>query len=339
MWLKDGQTNAVNASLGNRKDAQLDQLMETYPNATDGSEGLHQPTPLAEKIKALHLMNENQRIASQSSSLHIPTRLSSNEESLARQLGSRESLFVDGRTHFLDKQRATEKISRNVRKMISTFESSQSQELRPLDNVSTERILPMKGPSDEEPTTQKNDQMLSNADMGLKSYTNDGGLRPSRIDRSHELSLGPQSTCPSIENPDTDKLDMRASQNQHAQLSTGNDLYYFESSENWIIPGEKRRLCITTASKRVMNLVRAFDNNEETDQTKRRSSKTFPIKNRYISQEVKKNGKGSHRFRKPKVESSENEKASGGLIGQVVKITIMLAFGTLVLVTRQRSDR
>ncbi|KAK9142393.1 hypothetical protein Syun_011793 [Stephania yunnanensis] len=312
--------------------------MQTYPSATDGSEGLHQPTPLAGKIKALHLMEENQRIATQSSSLHIPTRFSSTEESLGRQLGSQESLFVDGRNHFPDKQRTTEKIPSNVRKMISAFESSQSQELRPLDNILTERISPMKCPSDKEPITQKNDRMQSNADMGLKSYTNDVGLRPLRIDRSPEPSKGPKSACPSIETPD--KLDMRASQNQHARLTIGNELYNFESSENWIIPGEKKRLCITTASKRVMNLVKAFDSNGETDQTKRRSPKAVPVKeNHYIFQEVKKNGKGSHSLRKPKVESSENEKASGRLIGQVVRITIMLAFGTLVLVTRQRSNR
>ncbi|XP_042503050.1 uncharacterized protein LOC122080203 isoform X2 [Macadamia integrifolia] len=115
-----------------------------------------------------------------------------------------------------------------------------------------------------------------------------------------------------------------------------------ESPGSWILPDGSRRLCIT-GSEQVMELMGSWGVCRETHQRDMNLFKMDGFDEHGIHDDtdiwVNKDDVTSQCSRKPNPEGSGDVTMPGGLLGQVVKIAIMVAFGTLVLVTRQRKSR
>uniref|UniRef100_A0A5B7AFK1 Uncharacterized protein n=1 Tax=Davidia involucrata TaxID=16924 RepID=A0A5B7AFK1_DAVIN len=113
----------------------------------------------------------------------------------------------------------------------------------------------------------------------------------------------------------------------------------FESSGAWIFPDDARRLCITTGGKQVMCLMGGCQVEAKSHQGK--ESISVP-ENLHLQSgtdvELKRGEKTFHKLRKSRPESSADA-ASTGPVGQAIKIAIMVGFGALVLLTRQRKPR
>lgn len=110
-----------------------------------------------------------------------------------------------------------------------------------------------------------------------------------------------------------------------------------ERSGMWIFPDNTQRLCITTAGKKVMKILGRLE--ARTRQEKKYSSKSqmaekcnVPFRNEY---ETKMGERNFCNQQESGPESSPDD-ASSGLVGQVLKIAIILGFGAFVFLTRQK---
>ncbi|XP_018845802.1 uncharacterized protein LOC109009661 isoform X3 [Juglans regia] len=117
----------------------------------------------------------------------------------------------------------------------------------------------------------------------------------------------------------------------------------FESSGVWIFPVEARRLCVTTGGTKMIDLMGGYSMEPEVHQGKLNLSTRDNVEEHSvdagIAVKVNKDEKTCHEIRNSKHERSENTETSGGLVGQVVKVAIMIGFGLLVLLTRQKNNR
>ncbi|GMY36293.1 hypothetical protein FCV25MIE_31535 [Fagus crenata] len=111
--------------------------------------------------------------------------------------------------------------------------------------------------------------------------------------------------------------------------------YLFESSGAWIFPDEARRLCVTTGGKRVMDLMEGCSIKPKVHQGKLNISMREDMEEHSVDA-VTVIEKTCHKIGKSKPESSEDIDTSGGLVGQAIKVAIMVGFGILVLLTRKR---
>ncbi|XP_041005718.1 uncharacterized protein LOC121250617 isoform X11 [Juglans microcarpa x Juglans regia] len=117
----------------------------------------------------------------------------------------------------------------------------------------------------------------------------------------------------------------------------------FESSGVWIFPVEARRLCVTTGGTKMIDLMGGYSMEPEVHQGKLNLSTRDIVEEHSvdagIAVKVNKDEKTCHKIRNSKHERSENIETSGGPVGQVVKVAIMIGFGLLVLLTRQKNNR
>ncbi|XP_022937773.1 uncharacterized protein LOC111444070 isoform X3 [Cucurbita moschata] len=107
-------------------------------------------------------------------------------------------------------------------------------------------------------------------------------------------------------------------------------------SGGWIFPDEKRRVCVTTGGNQMLE-----------DMVGGRTSYTFSRKvemkisteeSRRTSETRANRGKHDHQ-EMIKPESSDDVKPSEGPLANAFKIAVMIGFGTLVLLTRQRKKK
>ncbi|XP_062147954.1 uncharacterized protein LOC133856918 isoform X4 [Alnus glutinosa] len=117
----------------------------------------------------------------------------------------------------------------------------------------------------------------------------------------------------------------------------------FESSDAWIFPDEARRFCVTTGGKKVMILMGGSSIKPKLQEGKLNLSMQENMEEHTVDAgnviKVDKDEKNCHKIRKLKPESSEDMDTSGGPLGQAIKVAIMVGFGILVLLTRQRNNR
>ncbi|KAI6679617.1 hypothetical protein NL676_033498 [Syzygium grande] len=132
-----------------------------------------------------------------------------------------------------------------------------------------------------------------------------------------------------IDSVDSPKINFRRASNDKVKSMNccQREHDVFEGSDAWIFPDEPRNLCITTGRKLAMHLM--GDASDDGEHMKVRRNET----------EVKKDQKKSYGKIRPKTDNSTDVDPSGGQIGQVMKVAIMVGFGALVLLTRQRKDR
>ncbi|XAR53433.1 hypothetical protein NMG60_11021980 [Bertholletia excelsa] len=109
-----------------------------------------------------------------------------------------------------------------------------------------------------------------------------------------------------------------------------------ESSGAWIFPDHTRRLCMTTGSKQIMELVGVPGIQERTHKGKKSFSLSEKVEKFGNYNQLTKDDKNPHELRKSEPGSTAGVENSTGPIGQAIKVAIMVAFGTLVLLTRQR---
>ncbi|XP_059634826.1 uncharacterized protein LOC132277105 isoform X2 [Cornus florida] len=122
----------------------------------------------------------------------------------------------------------------------------------------------------------------------------------------------------------------------------GNDHYFFESSGAWIFADDTRHLCITTGGKRAMNLMGGCHVEAKTHQGKKSDYIPESIGKHNVQHktdiEVKKGEKTFHNLRNSSPEDS-SDVASTGPVRQAIKVAIMVAFGALVFLNRERKPR
>ncbi|KAL2480202.1 Uncharacterized protein Adt_33168 [Abeliophyllum distichum] len=140
------------------------------------------------------------------------------------------------------------------------------------------------------------------------------------------------------------KLNTQVASNQKTNsLECYEEEYYSsESSGMWIFPDNTRRLCITTAGNMVMKILERQRIETRTRPEKKYSSKSqmaekcnLPFRNEHETR------KGQRKFsnQQESEPGSSPDDESSGLVGQVIKIVIILGFGAFVFLTRQKEPR
>ncbi|KAJ6331078.1 hypothetical protein OIU76_009634 [Salix suchowensis] len=120
------------------------------------------------------------------------------------------------------------------------------------------------------------------------------------------------------------------------------DAHSSECCGTWIFPYERRRLCITTAGTRLLNLMGSFWDDMKVQPGKMSSSVPENMEELSVhggtsimSKEHEKTSQSSQKM--SKVQGSNDDEASRGPVGQVMRAVIMVGFATLVLLTRQKT--
>ncbi|KAK4368690.1 hypothetical protein RND71_012482 [Anisodus tanguticus] len=120
-----------------------------------------------------------------------------------------------------------------------------------------------------------------------------------------------------------------------------NELYDSENSGAWIFLDNKKRLCVTTAGKNGVHL--SEDSRIEVDdhqRNKRPSVQEITGKCGFFHLSDSMTKKGREKPQKPRNQSDNSgENGSSGPVRQVIKIALIVGFGILVLLTRQRETR
>ncbi|KAK4391791.1 hypothetical protein Sango_1956900 [Sesamum angolense] len=127
------------------------------------------------------------------------------------------------------------------------------------------------------------------------------------------------------------------------------ECYSTQSSGMWIFPDNARRLCITTAGKQVMKIVGHQHSEAKTREANKRSSVLETPDKNQMHGKVHKNEKNQKKYAEhpARGRGSSPDDSSNGLIGQakfcasdhVIKVAVILAFGALVFLTRQKEPR
>ncbi|KAF5481857.1 hypothetical protein F2P56_002475 [Juglans regia] len=279
--------------------------------------------------------------------------------------------------HSHQKQTQPGKTRSNVRKMISAFEGSLSQDMwsqvkpPPTEFQSSKSITeaPLKS------------QHLNKAKTRITKAEDSIPGRPTNPFLAEELKHGPtyfrkreeqisllghkssQDSC-QLEELNNDKFQiigtMPSLENKFKAVNKEvdkeeekchQDLMQASTFETPTVSGrmldehsvEARRLCVTTGGTKMIDLMGGYSMEPEVHQGKLNLSTRDNVEEHSvdagIAVKVNKDEKTCHEIRNSKHERSENTETSGGLVGQVVKVAIMIGFGLLVLLTRQKNNR
>ncbi|XP_061362781.1 uncharacterized protein LOC133306471 isoform X2 [Gastrolobium bilobum] len=218
---------------------------------------------------------------------------------------------------YSEKKSSLRRTPSNVRKMISAFECGMAQDKR-------SHIKPPPTKYQESKTETKDSSKTEHLEQDESWNIEPAGFLQERVESALEGSYELR-----IHRDSPQKLD-----------SVGhfdNNYYSYESSGVWIFPDELRKICITTSGKSVMSIGGSQDTKRLSHQ---RSLDFSKIKNAaYV-------GTGTEGSKHEKIQEIEESKTntsddnidenSGGPINQVMKVAIIIGFGILVLLTRQR---
>ncbi|XP_010262149.1 PREDICTED: uncharacterized protein LOC104600734 isoform X2 [Nelumbo nucifera] len=205
----------------------------------------------------------------------------------------------------------------------------------------------------------KNEKMMSPPGLPVPSATETASISGTMLERPVVIQ---QSSNPYIDQQksavgvildkdrsttcreDLEKLNVYGASNEKQKLEVYSRVKYcaFEGLNSWLFPDEARNFCATTGSKQMMDIMRNCLHGETHDR-----EMSFYEKEIYSEHDmhgnmdikVNKDEGTSHNLKKSKPKSSRNVKYSRGLATQAVKVAIIVAFGTLVLTTRQRKTR
>ncbi|KAG7030484.1 hypothetical protein SDJN02_08831 [Cucurbita argyrosperma subsp. argyrosperma] len=259
----------------------------------------------------------------------------------------------------------------NVKKVISAFESSLTQDTKPRikptrnaqpnvvekqpssevnqskDNSKPTRLQTTIGPPlagelthDLANTKQKEQKRkLSEASDGTKSLKLKG-----KKNQVGEENLS-EKECDDIDakNDESYKKSVPEKPDYDRNSVTGESVSRVEDEQipskrsgGWIFRDERRRLCVTTGGDHMLDLVGGGRTSYTFIRTGKMKISTE--ENRGTS-EAKANG-GNHEHQKMiKPENSDDVKPSGGPLANALKVGVMLGLGTLVLLTRQRKKK
>ncbi|KAL5728795.1 hypothetical protein ACHQM5_001835 [Ranunculus cassubicifolius] len=123
----------------------------------------------------------------------------------------------------------------------------------------------------------------------------------------------------------------------------GVEQFHRQDMESWILPDERKRVCITTGGKKMMDFAGCFDTRSERNQMDINSFRGEVGTKVAMDSETLNEGNDTETascdLMESKLERPTNDGFFGGPIGQAVRIAIMVAFGTLVVVARQSRNR
>ncbi|KAH7519197.1 hypothetical protein FEM48_Zijuj08G0010200 [Ziziphus jujuba var. spinosa] len=257
----------------------------------------------------------------------------------------------EGSTEDLKRQGLREKASNNVRKMISAFESSLAQETRShimpnnikrahstgkLEELSSAMIVR----NNEKNISPKNKvnqncEILMRTSSTLETHVAESMALQLRRQNCNLLSRKQRSDGNivigenqiDVTSKHNKKLDSQGTlaHKLDSVVSFEDLLSSFEGSGAWICPDQAKRFCITTGGKKLMDLLGGQSTKPDIHDAKM----NFPMP------EKVEEPSGDNR-RKPE---NEDVEASEGTLKQAIKIAIMVGFGTLILLTRQRNYR
>ncbi|XP_052185850.1 uncharacterized protein LOC127797210 isoform X17 [Diospyros lotus] len=267
--------------------------------------------------------------------VHLDTPSTTEKTSVA-------SILKNWQADQLEKQEPLEKTSSNVRKVYKTLRedshgSKFSQDSGQLKEPSAIQIEPMtkhKKPLEHlvripevEATT-----VSQSMDKGRSFPANQLGSSSGTFMEGNAIDIRP-----------TDSHEIYTLGSSEDKLKSAaffeNDNLSSEIYDTWIFPDHAKRLCITTGSKQIMDLVGSCGIQERVHKSEQRCQFPENVEKFSSHKEVKKGGRTSPELRKSTFESSLEDETARGPMGQAIKVAIMIAFGTLVLLTRQRKPR
>lgn len=119
------------------------------------------------------------------------------------------------------------------------------------------------------------------------------------------------------------------------------ELYDSENSGAWIFPNDKKRPCMTSSGKNLLHLSEdCHIGLDDHQRNKRPSMQETTGKHSFFNRSDAMTKKGREKPQKPRNQSeSFGENGSSGPVRQVIKIALIVGFGILVLLTRQRETR
>lgn len=175
--------------------------------------------------------------------------------------------------------------------------------------------------------------------LKLKGKKNlDGGENLSYKDKMHKehddiYAKNDESYQKSVsEKPNYD----RNSVTGESVSSVKDEQFPSKRSGGWIFPDERRRLCVTTSGNQMLDL--AGGGRTSYTFIRKGEMKISTEENRGTSETKANGGKCDHQ-EMIKPGSSDDIKPSEGPLANALKIAIMVGFGTLVLLTRQRKKK
>ncbi|XP_016441383.2 uncharacterized protein LOC107766970 isoform X2 [Nicotiana tabacum] len=121
-----------------------------------------------------------------------------------------------------------------------------------------------------------------------------------------------------------------------------NEHYDSENSGVWIFPDNKNRVCITTAGESAVHLLEDCHIGVDDHQRNKKPPKQEITRKRgFFHKSDSTIKKGEEKPQKPRKSQSESSGQNGpsGPIRQVIKIAVIVGFGILVLLTRQKETR
>ncbi|WCJ42671.1 hypothetical protein M5689_023465 [Euphorbia peplus] len=323
-------------------------IKETNPNDTDRLKDSSSPSTVLRTIdNGVEEVSRGRLV--ERTAFNVPSETNFVKE--ASSLGSSGSVLA-GELQ-TDKKNFFEKNPSKIRNMISAFETSLNQDMKPkIRPPSAKSQLSGNEVELSSGSVRVNEVDVSNGEVAQVS----GSIKnPIHITKREEKSKTSFVQPTDFSKGLTTELDrskgttVKKSSESFARALTGekasvsgkmvsekhkqpsNKLVRRRISEHdgaWIFPDGGKHLCITAGGKQIMNLMGGFHLEAE-----RR-----PAKMSSEAENVKKveegGGKAPRRHEKSKNEDSESSRRP---VGKVMKLLIMVGFATLVLFTRQRS--
>nr|POF08594.1 hypothetical protein CFP56_53080 [Quercus suber] len=245
--------------------------------------------------------------------------------------------------HNIQKQSQLGKSPRNVKNMISAFESGLAQDMR----------SPIKSPPTRSQTKElqhtptdirKRGEQINLLGASDRSKLSQDTGQLEELNTKKFQILGTKS---SLKN----KFHVVHKEVSREEEKSHQDLMRISTSEtatvSWRIldeySDEARQLCVTTGGKKVMDLMGGCSTKPKVHQGNVNLSMQENMEKHSVDArtviKADKDKKECQKIGKSKPENSEDIETSGGPVGQAIKVAIMLGFGILVLLTRKRNYR
>ncbi|KAK6941383.1 hypothetical protein RJ641_026760, partial [Dillenia turbinata] len=346
-----------------KKEGTFDQK-QTAPKDTDRSKDL---LPIPKRREVFNVTASRERVTVEKPE----TLLTSSGSIVPESSSSSSSNLGQDSAHSSEKQRPLEKTPSNIRKMLSAFQSSPAQDEGPHIRVQITKTMPSKTaakmtPKDEREHEKESNMALHSSARRIRSPFLTGEIQQHSDNPVHSIELSArirskyskaiEKNVTGEEQKEEDSEDRRLHEHlcrksvSEATTSSGYKVgkisekgqCCFVSRHGWMFPDEAKHRCITMASKKVINLLEGFSAEAEIYRGTKIASQDEAIQEDGVQGNasiLSENAEGSPKQQRLRPQSQEDDQTPPGPVEQAIKISIMVAFGILVLLTRQRKRR
>lgn len=330
------------SSISDKNNAIASRLQDDHSVQKPQKQGLVKKTPSnVRKMISAFENSQVQEVKSMKRAASVPSQMNlSRKESLIENRPSKTVVSLADKTstdfkdqHLRNLQQLPTTVSRRVGEVLSECEPSQAKK----------EILK----EGEKPTVDLVRQLASETATSSGRMTEELSQLPQPFELSSRLLSSSESSVEggSGRGRGTGLKDSTTNNIQVASNPLQKTLEYYkeeclsaQSSGVWIFPDNTRRLCITTAGEQVMKIVGHFNNEAKTHQANKISSKMQKKPMHEKEHKMEKTPKKVH-LQPESGSASPPNGSSSGLLGQVIKIAVIVGFGVLVLLTRQKEPR